>query len=72
MTELGKALVAGGLVMAAVGALLWSGVGLGCVGRLPGDLHFKRGGVEVYLPLGTCIAASAVLTLLSWLARGRH
>ena len=34
------------------------------VGRLPGDILIKRENLTVYIPLGTMIVASIVLTLL--------
>ena len=37
MNDLGKLLVVAGLVMGAIGVLLWSGVGRGWLGRLPGQ-----------------------------------
>jgi len=64
---MGKFLVIGGLMMAAVGAILWSGFGRGWVGRLPGDLHYTRGNFSFYFPVVTCLLASLVLTLLLWL-----
>lgn len=69
MNELGKMLVAGGLLMAAVGALLWSGLGKGWLGRLPGDINYSKGDFNFHFPLATCLIASAVLTLLMWLFR---
>ena len=59
---MGKGLVVVGLAVAAVGALLMSGLPLG---RLPGDLAFRRGGATIYLPLGTCFLVSVGITLLS-------
>lgn len=45
------------------------------LGRLPGDISFRRGNVQVFFPLVTCLLASVVLTvllnLLLWLVR-RH
>jgi hypothetical protein len=72
MPDLGKALVLLGLAIACLGALLWSGLGRSWLGRLPGDIHARWGNTSVYLPLGTCLLLSAVLTLLSWLLRGRR
>jgi hypothetical protein len=66
MNELGKMLVVGGLLLAAVGALLWSGFGQGWLGRLPGDLHYSKGGFSFHFPVVTCLLASAVLSLLLW------
>lgn len=69
MTELGKILVVVGLAIAAVGLLLWSGLGKGWLGRLPGDIHYTRGNFSFYFPLVTCLLLSLVLTILLWLFR---
>ena len=69
MTELGKFLVVIRLVLAAIGALLWSGVGKGWLGRLPGDINYSKGNFSFHFPIVTCLAVSAVLTLLMWLFR---
>ena len=58
---MGRLLVVVGLLLVAGGALLMVGVPLG---RLPGDLVFRRGNTTLYLPLATCVLASIVLTLL--------
>ncbi len=69
MNELGKLLVIVGLALAAIGALLWSGIGRGWVGRLPGDIHYTRGSLSFHFPLVTCLVLSLLLTLLLWLFR---
>jgi hypothetical protein len=69
MTELGKIIFVLGLILCVVGALLWSGVGRGWLGRLPGDVHYTRGNFSLYFPIATCLLLSAVLTLLAWLFR---
>lgn len=69
MNELGKYLVVMGLVIAAIGLLLWSGVGKGWLGRLPGDIHYERDGVSFHFPLVTCLLISALLSFLMWLFR---
>jgi hypothetical protein len=69
MPEPGKILVVFGLVMAAAGALLWAGVGRGWLGRLPGDIHFTKGGASFYFPLTTCLLVSVLLGFLLWLLR---
>lgn len=69
INELGKAIFVLGLILCAVGLLLWSGVGRGWFGRLPGDIHSTRGNFSVYFPIVTCLVLSAVLTLLGWLFR---
>jgi hypothetical protein len=58
---MGRFLIVLGLVIAAAGALIVLGLPLG---RLPGDLSFKRGNFSFYFPLATSILASIILTLL--------
>lgn len=62
-------MVIAGLVLAAIGALLWSGVGRGWFGRLPGDIQFHRGNVSFYFPIVTCILISIILSFVMWLFR---
>ena len=69
MSDLGKMLVVAGLLLAALGGLLWSGFGRGWVGRLPGDIHYSRGNFNFYFPIVSCLLASALLTLVLWLFR---
>lgn len=69
MNELGKLLVVGGLVMAAVGALLWSGFGRGWLGRLPGDVHYSRDNFSFHFPIVTCLLLSALVSFIFWILR---
>jgi hypothetical protein len=69
MNELGKLLVIAGVVLVVVGVLLWSGVGKGLLGRLPGDIHYSSDKFSFHFPIVTCLLISAVLTLLLWLFR---
>ena len=63
MTQLGKTLVVAGLALACLGFLLIVGERLG-LGRLPGDLVWKRKQTTVYFPWVTSLVVSVVLTLL--------
>ena len=61
-----KVFIVLGLVFLAAGLILnfaghWSFLKLG---RLPGDLIFKRDNLTLYLPLTTSIVASILLTLI--------
>jgi hypothetical protein len=62
----GRALIAVGLVIAAVGLLVSLGLP---IGRLPGDITVRRGNFTFYVPLATSIAASILLTVLFMLFR---
>ena len=69
MQETGKFLVIAGLLLAVLGAWLWSGRGLGWLGRLPGDLSWQHGDFRFSFPIATCVVVSIVLSLLAWLFR---
>lgn len=73
MTELGKALLGLGLLIALVGAILLIAGGSGLpLGRLPGDFLHRGKHVTVYLPLGTSILVSIVLTAIFFLLSRLH
>jgi hypothetical protein len=69
MNDLGKTLVVFGLALAALGALMWAGLGRGWLGRLPGDIHYARGNVSFHFPIVTCLLLSVLLSALLWLLR---
>jgi hypothetical protein len=69
VSELGKIFVILGLFLAALGLLLWSGIGRGWFGRLPGDIVYSKGNFKLYFPLATCLLLSLLLTLVLWLFR---
>lgn len=64
--HVGKWLLIFAACLAAVGGVLWL-LGRAGVGRLPGDLSFGGKNWRVFLPLGTCIGLSALLTLVLWI-----
>jgi len=61
---MGRGLIAFGIGMVVLGGLvLLLGQGLD-LGNLPGDWTYRGDDVRVYVPLGTMIVVSVVLTLL--------
>jgi len=67
MNDLGKFLVIAGVLIAAIGALIWSGLGRGWIGRLPGDIHYKGDNFSFHFPIVTCLLLSLILSLILWL-----
>jgi Protein of unknown function (DUF2905) len=66
--ELGKWLILGGLILAAIGGLFLLGGKLPLrLGRLPGDIAMEGKRGSFYFPVVTCILLSVVLTLVMWL-----
>ena len=61
--ELGRFLVVIGILLAVIGALAMAGIRLP-FGRLPGDIAITGEHGGLFLPLGTMLVLSVVLTLL--------
>ena len=69
LPDLGKLLILVGVVIVLVGLVLTFGDRFSFfrIGRLPGDIVYRRGNFTFYFPLVTSILISAVLTILFWL-----
>jgi hypothetical protein len=65
--DVGKALVALGLLIALAGVVLMFVGRVPWLGRLPGDIHIERGHFSFYFPLATSLLLSVVLTLLLYI-----
>ena len=63
LTGLGKALLATAAVLAVLGGALVL-MGKGVLPRIPGTLSFGGSNVRVFLPIGVCVVASVVLTVV--------
>ena len=68
MRDLGRMLILLGGILLLVGIALTAFGPLG-IGRLPGDLVYRRGNFTFYFPLMTSILLSIALSLLLWLFR---
>lgn len=67
MEHLGKAVILMGVILVVVGiaVTLWDRIPL--LGKLPGDIHLRKGNFHLYFPLMTSIVISALLTLILWI-----
>jgi len=68
MRDLGRLLILFGAILLAAGLVLTAAGRLG-LGKLPGDIVYRRGNFSFYFPLMTSILLSIVLSLLLWLFR---
>jgi hypothetical protein len=72
MQEMGKALIAIGALLAIVGAVMYfSGRANLPIGRLPGDITYRKGNFTFYAPIATSILLSIILSLLLWFLNRR-
>ena len=69
MSDLARMLIIAGLILLVVGLALWLGPKIPWLGKLPGDITYRRGNFTLYFPLGTCILISVILTLILYLFR---
>jgi len=58
---IGRFLILAGLAIAGIGVLMTWGLP---IGRLPGDISYRKGNFGFYFPFATSIVVSIVLTLL--------
>ena len=64
MHDLGKILIAFGLLIVLAGLVLLLVGRVPWIGRLPGDIHYQRGNFTFYFPLATSLLLSIVLMLI--------
>jgi hypothetical protein len=64
VSNLGRLLVMGGVVLAAVGVVVLLAGKVPFLGRLPGDIVYHKGGTTFYFPLVTGLLLSLILSLL--------
>lgn len=68
MSGLARLLITLGLLLLVAGGAVYLLGILGIsFGHLPGDFAWRRKNVSVYLPLGTCVVISLLLTLILYL-----
>jgi hypothetical protein len=66
-SNFGWTLVIVGAVIAGIGLIWVLAPNLPRLGRLPGDIVIERENSRFYFPIVSCILASVVLSLVSWL-----
>jgi cytochrome c biogenesis factor len=64
LSSVGRLLVIGGVMLAAVGVIVLLAGKVPFLGRLPGDIVYRKGGTTFYFPLVTCLLLSLLLSLL--------
>ena len=69
MPEIGRVLLVVGAVLLVLGLVLTFAGRLPFVGRLPGDIVYRRGNFTFYFPVVTSIVLSVLLTAVLWLFR---
>ncbi|MCX7985188.1 MAG: DUF2905 domain-containing protein [Bacteroidetes bacterium] len=66
MEQVGKLLVILGILLALAGIVLIVFPKIPFLGKLPGDITIEKENFKVYIPLGTSILLSLLLSALLW------
>lgn len=61
---IGRLLIVGGVLLAAIGVVLVLAPNIPFLGRLPGDIRIDSDNVRVFIPLGTMLVVSVILTIV--------
>jgi len=64
MHILGKSLILIGIVIVVIGLILTFGHRIPYIGRLPGDIYYRKDNFVFYFPLATSIIVSIILSLV--------
>jgi len=65
VNQIGKMLIAAGLLLAALGVCLIAAGKLNIpFGKLPGDITYQKKNLTVFAPFGTMLVVSVILTLI--------
>jgi hypothetical protein len=66
--SIGLLIVSDGAIAVVIGLIVMRG-GFGWLGHLPGDLRIERPNLRVYLPFGSMLVVSLVLSAVSYILR---
>lgn len=64
MQDFGRILIFLGLALLVIGCLLYFARAFDWLGKLPGDISFRKGNFSVHFPLMTSLLLSLLLTLI--------
>ena len=63
-TDLGRVLIITGALLLILGLVVVFAARIPGIGRLPGDIVYRKGNFTFYFPVVTCILLSLVLSLV--------
>ena len=65
--SLGRVLIVTGMIMILAGFFFIFGDRVPLLGKLPGDISYKKGNTTIYFPVVTCLVLSIVISLILFL-----
>lgn len=67
LNEFGKLAIVAGIVLLLLGLLLTYSSKIPFIGKLPGDILYRRGNFTFYAPIATSILLSIILSLIFYI-----
>lgn len=64
MPFMGKLLIIFGIFLIILGGILILAPKIPLLGKLPGDIYYRKGNFSIYFPLTTSLLISLILTIL--------
>ena len=64
LQPIGRLLIVAGVALAVIGVVVVLGPRIPILGRLPGDFHIETENMRVFIPLGTMLLLSLILTIV--------
>lgn len=64
---MGKTLIIVGAILIIIGIIIHYFKGIPWLGKLPGDISYRRGNFSFHFPIATSIIVSLLLTLILYL-----
>ncbi len=65
MTEIGRWLIGIGILLVVIGLVFMVSGRWPWLGRLPGDILIERDNLTIFIPLGTMLVVSLILTIIA-------
>ena len=70
MDQIGKLLTVAGIILTAIGLLVWLfGNKLSWFGHLPGDIRIEKENFKFYAPIASMLLISLAISLVIWLIK---
>ncbi|MCU0645030.1 MAG: DUF2905 domain-containing protein [bacterium] len=68
---LAKLIILSGIILVAIGLVLYFFKGIPFFGKLPGDIHVEKKNFGFHFPIVTCILLRVILSLILYLINKR-
>jgi hypothetical protein len=65
--SVGRMLIAAGVILIIAGVFFLFGGKIPFLGKLPGDISYKKGNTAIYFPIVTCLILSMIISVVLFL-----